>query len=162
MYDRQGSDKNLFESLLERIDEITNSLQGEEALRSVCRLLREAVPHYDWVGFYIVSPGDELVLGPFVGAPTEHTKIHFGEGICGQAAERREAFVVQDVSEEKNYLSCSVDVKSEIVMPVFRGGRLVGELDIDSHSLSPFSSDDVEFLEEVCRKVSVFFGGERE
>ena len=67
-----------------------------------------------------------------------------------------------NLEEEKNYLSCSVDVKSEIVMPVFRGGRLVGELDIDSHSLSPFSSDDVEFLEEVCRKVSVFFGGEGE
>lgn len=157
---RRGGNAVLFHSLLARIDEIVSSLSGEAALHSICKLLRDEVPHYNWVGFYIVSSGNELILGPFVGEPTEHTKIHFGEGICGQAAERMEAFVVQDVSNEKNYLSCSVDVKSEIVVPVFKEGKLVGELDIDSHSLSPFSSDDVEFLEQVCEKASVFFGGD--
>lgn len=150
-----------FDSLLPEIEKIVDSMPGEEALYSICKLLRDRVPHYDWVGFYIVSPGkDELVLGPFVGEPTEHVRIPFGSGICGQAAERGETFVVQDVSSETNYLSCSINVKSEIVVPIFRNGRIVGELDIDSHVISPFSSDDREFLDKVCRAVSMLVGGE--
>lgn len=84
-------------------------------------------------------------------------RIHFGEGICGQAAERKETFIVQDVSKETNYLSCSLKVKSEMVVPIFKNGKVVGELDIDSHTLSPFTSDDREFLENVCSIVSSLF-----
>ncbi|NPA75549.1 MAG: GAF domain-containing protein [Euryarchaeota archaeon] len=126
----------------------------EEKLQKICELLRDSVPHYDWVGFYLVRGSEELVLGPFAGAPTEHVRIKFGQGICGQAAERLEVFVVQDVSKEDNYLSCSPEVRSEIVMPVFRDGVLVGELDIDSHSIAPFTQEDREFLEEVCREIA--------
>ena len=123
---------------------------------SVCNLLREEVPHYDWVGFYFRDPknGSELVLAPFSGEPTEHTHIKFGEGICGQAAETENVFIVQDVSKETNYLSCSPDVRSEIVVPIFRNGEIVGELDIDSHGINPFTDEDREFLEWVCEKVA--------
>jgi len=110
------------------------------------------VPHYDWVGFYMVDAEkmNELVLGPFVGDPTEHVRIPFGKGICGQAAERGETFVVQDVSEQNNYLACSLNVKSEIVVPLIKDDKVVGELDIDSHEVGPFTDDDREFLEEIA------------
>jgi GAF domain-containing protein len=88
-----------------------------------------------------------------VGAPTDHTRIPFGQGICGQAAERKETFVVQDVSMEDNYLSCSVDVRSEIVLPIMDGGEVLGELDIDSHAVSPFTEQDGQLLTGICELV---------
>ena len=114
------------------------------------------MPYYDWVGFYLTDPEkkDELVLGPYEGDPTEHTRIPFGRGICGQAAATKETFVVQDVSKEDNYLSCSVHVKSEIVVPIIRDGEVLGELDIDSHTVEPFTDGDREFLERVCELVT--------
>ncbi len=107
---------------------LTSDMPVEERLQALCKFLRENVEHYDWVGFYFVDPEkkDELVLGPYSGAPTEHVRIRFGQGICGQAAETRNVFVVQDVSKEDNYLSCSPDVRSEIVVPIFKDGEIVG------------------------------------
>jgi L-methionine (R)-S-oxide reductase len=121
-------------------------------LQSVCAMLAERVPHYDWVGYYLVDPASprELVLGPYVGAPTDHTRIPFGRGICGQAAATGETFLIQDVSKEDNYLSCSATVQSEIVVPVFLADAVVGELDIDSHALAPFTARDREVLERVA------------
>ena len=129
-----------------------------EKLQGICDILRQSISHYDWVGFYFVDPEnkDELVLGPFSGEPTEHTRIKFGEGICGQAAETRNVFIVQDVLKEENYLSCSPDVRSEIVVPIFRNGEIVGELDIDSHRINPFTMEDRKFLERVCERVARF------
>jgi len=129
---------------------------AEEKLLSVCEVLREKVHHYDWVGFYKVDPEEErmLFLGPFTGAPTEHTRIPFGNGICGQAASSGRTFIVQDVSSETNYLSCSIDVRSEIVLPILYKGILVGELDIDSHSLSPFDHTDKALLSRICDRVA--------
>jgi len=128
----------------------------EERLLDICRLLDEKVPHYDWTGFYIVDPDDEgmLYLGPYVGAPTEHTRIPFGRGICGQAASRKRTFIVQDVSLEDNYLSCSPEVRSEIVLPILDGDDVIGELDIDSHVVSPFTEDDRALLTDVCMMAS--------
>ena len=149
--------KDMFSKLLEEVKQIVESDQKrEEKLKAICNLLKERVEHYNWVGFYLVNPQKEkeLVLGPFAGEPTEHIHIPFGKGICGQAAEREESFVVQDVSEEKNYLSCSPEVKSEIVVPIFKDGKLVAQLDIDSHHLSPFSEEDRVFLEKVADSVS--------
>ncbi len=143
-----------FASLLDEIEAVVGrSLSRDSKLTEICRILKDGVPYYDWVGFYLVDPEAEreLVLGPFVGEPTEHTRIGFGEGICGQAAELKETFVIQDVSQETNYLSCSPDVRSEIVLPIFQEGEIVGELDIDSHDLSPFSDEDERFLERVCQ-----------
>ncbi len=128
-------------------------------LHAICTLLEREVAHYDWVGFYLTDPAREreLALGPFVGAPTEHTRIAFGQGICGQAADTEMTFVIQDVSQETNYLSCSPHVKSEIVVPIFKDGAVVGEIDIDSHALAPFSEADSFFLEQVAALVAALF-----
>jgi GAF domain-containing protein len=139
---------------------IIEALKGKEdrdsKLKTVCKLLKNNVPYYNWVGFYIVDEKrrDELVLGPFEGERTEHTRIRFGRGICGQAAQLERTFIMQDVSKEKNYLSCSTNVKSEIVVPIFKNKTVIGELDIDSHALSPFTEQDEAFLKKVCEMVS--------
>lgn len=131
---------------------------GSEVLEEVAGILHDNVEYYDWVGFYIAEPDeDELVLGPFVGEETDHTRIDYGEGICGQSAETEEIFTVQNVEKEENYLSCSPEVKSEIVVPVFEEGVFQGEIDIDSHELAPFDQVDREFLESVAEEVAPFF-----
>ncbi len=133
-------------------DLLASERSRSEKLQAICQLLADAVPHYDWVGFYLVEEGTEesLVLGPYVGEPTEHTRIAFGQGICGQAAATESLFLIQDVTKEENYLSCSPEVKAEIVVPIFRGEALVGELDIDSHTRAAFSAADRELLEEIA------------
>lgn len=148
-YDRQA--------LQQRIRAILESPRGYEAqLQAICKELKTSVPHYDWVGFYLVDSEaeEELVLGPYAGEPTEHVRIKFGQGICGQAASTHETFVIQDVTQETNYLACSPDVRSEIVVPIFKEGELVGELDIDSHDLAPFSEADRRLLDRICRWVA--------
>jgi L-methionine (R)-S-oxide reductase len=143
------------ERIIENIQGILKDA-GNEKLKRTCQALSDEVDHYDWVGFYVVDKKKdrELVLGPFVGEPTEHTKIVFGEGICGQAADSGKLFLIQDVSEETNYLSCSATVRSEIVLPIFKDDELIGELDIDSHQLEPFNDLDTELLERICALVS--------
>ncbi len=149
----------IFNSLIAQIKEIVKGQNDSKGkLLKICELLKNKVPYYNWVGFYIAdNEKKELTLGPYVGEPTEHTKIPFGRGICGQAAERRETFVVQDVSKETNYLSCSMNVKSEIVVPVFKEGIVVAEIDIDSHQISPFTNEDKEFLEQVAEIIKNLF-----
>jgi GAF domain-containing protein len=148
-------DKALHEKLRAKIDQRLNSgLDKSEKLYATCRLLKRHVPYYDWVGFYFAVPGKELVLGPYAGEATEHTRIRFGQGICGQAAEQKRIFIVQDVNKETNYLSCSAKVQSEIVVPIFKNDEIVGELDIDSHELAPFDECDRVLLEDVCQMVS--------
>lgn len=149
-----------YAQLLDGVREIV-ATEGprDDKLLAVCELLKRGVSHYDWVGFYLVDPAREreLVLGPFVGDPTEHTHIAFGEGICGQAAVTEQAFIIQDVSQETNYLSCSPQVQSEIVLPLMKDGVIVGELDIDSHAVAPFVEADRVFLEQVCAWVAGLF-----
>lgn len=147
----------MFGFLAKRVGEVLESRANrDEKLGTVCRLLKDNVSYYSWVGFYIVDKErkNELVLGPFEGEPTEHTRIPFGRGICGQAAALEETFLVQDVSKETNYLSCNAKVKSEIVIPLFKRGKVVGELDIDSHVLSPFTKEDEAFLKKISEMVS--------
>ncbi len=143
--------------LLAKIKELIDGASDPStALKDSCSLLKDSVPHYEWVGFYMVDPDreEELVLGPYVGASTEHTRIKFGQGICGQAAASGKTFIVDDVSKESNYLSCSLHVKSEIVLPIYRNGLLRGELDIDSHTPTAFDKSDENFLRQVCNLVS--------
>jgi AhpD family alkylhydroperoxidase len=122
------------------------------ALQALCDLLASRIPRYSWAGFYLVDPSSErsLLLGPFSGEPTEHTRIEFGRGICGQAADTGRTFVVPDVAAETNYLSCNPDVRSEAVIPVWHAGSLVGELDIDSHVPDAFCNRDRTFLERIA------------
>jgi len=146
-----------FDYLTEKLEKILKeNTERDKKLLNVCEMLRREISYYDWVGFYLVDPqkDKELILGPFSGEPTEHVRIPFGRGICGQAAERETTFVVQDVTKETNYLSCSPKVKSEIVVPIFKDGKVIGELDIDSHKEAPFRDEDVKFLEKVCQMVS--------
>lgn len=123
----------------------------ENLLLELCELLKKEVYHYDWVGFYILDTGkNKLILGPFAGKPTQHTHIAVGKGICGQVAESGETMVVQDVTQVENYISCGLEVQSEIVVPVMKNGKFVAEIDIDSHSPAPFTPEDSVFLSEVC------------
>jgi GAF domain-containing protein len=151
----------LYEGILQRIESIVaGGLSRDAKLQQICELLESQVAYFDWVGFYITDPENprQLVLGPYVGAPTEHVRIEFGQGICGRAADSRRMFVVQDVSEETNYLACSPDVKAEIVLPIFLSGNIWGELDIDSHTTAPFSSEDGDYLGRICGVVAGFVG----
>lgn len=131
-------------------------LTKNEKLRAICKLLRDCVAHYDWVGFYFIDKTrpNELLLGPFEGKPTEHMRIQFGKGVCGQAAQLKKALTIQDVSKESNYLSCSPNVKSEMVIPIIKNGVAVGELDVDSHTLSAFTHEDEVLLQRVCEAIS--------
>lgn len=143
------------ERIFDRSSDDPGANDGLGKMQQLCDFLKQSVPHFDWVGFYLTLPGDRmLVLGPFAGEPTEHTKIPFGRGICGQAAERRETFLVGDVASQTNYLACSVKVKAEIVVPIFRGNRVIGEIDIDSHTRDPFTGSDREFLEALAVRVA--------
>ena len=134
---------------------VQSDLDVPNKLQAICDLLRKEVRYYHWVGFYFVN-GDkrELKLAQFSGSPTEHTIIPFGKGICGQVALSNENFVVQDVTEQDNYLSCGMDVRSEIVIPIFQNGRNIGQIDIDSHDNAPFEKRDEDLLEFVCKKVA--------
>jgi len=124
-------------------------------LGDICKLLRNNVDHYDWVGFYFKN-GDkeELKLGPYAGAPTDHTIIPFGKGICGQVAVSNQNFVVPDVAAQDNYIACSITVKAEIVVPLFVNGENVGQIDIDSNTPDPFTEEDERFLEFINRHVA--------
>jgi GAF domain-containing protein len=128
----------------------------QEKMQGVCDLMKNGLPGYDWVGFYLVDKERprELILGPFSGEPTEHTRIPFGKGICGQAAATEKTFVIDDVAAEDNYLSCNLNVKSEIVVPIFKNGIIIGELDIDSHRKAAFDESDKAFLEKTCELIA--------
>lgn len=127
----------------------------ENRLQALCEILRNNVPHYDWVGFYFKN-GDkeELKLGPYAGEPTDHTIIPFGKGICGQVALSDQNFVVPDVQAQDNYIACNINVKSEIVVPLFIKGENIGQIDIDSNTPDPFSEEDERFLEFVNQRVA--------
>lgn len=125
-----------------------------ELQRAVVGLIAQKLLRYNWVGFYMLDPEDAstLVLGPFHGQPTEHVRIPVTEGICGAAVARGETVVVDDVSADPRYLACSVDTKSEIVAPIRVRGRVVGEIDVDSHAQAAFGPADREFLEQ-CAEI---------
>lgn len=134
---------------------VAQSTSEEQRLQAVCEWLHRHVPYYHWVGIYRAEPESKtLVLGPFVGEPTEHVRIPYGRGICGQAAEKLQTVVVQDVTAEENYLACSLAVKAEIVVPIFWQKRFIGELDIDSHNTAPFTAADRQFLEQIAELIA--------
>lgn len=150
----------MFDPLRAKVISIIEDSQKtkDEKLRSICALLNRSVAHYNWVGFYFRN-GDkeELKLGPYVGAPTDHTIIPFGKGICGQVAVSNKNFVVPDVQAQDNYIACSINVKSEIVVPLFVNGKNIGQIDIDSNTPDPFTEEDERFLEFVNVQVSKLF-----
>lgn len=139
-------------AVAERIDEVRNEIDAMaqaspnagELMRFMVKLLHDRMLKYNWVGFYMLEPGTKppiLVLGPFEGAMTPHIRIPLNEGICGAAASSGQTVVVDDVNKDPRYLACSLETKSEIVVPIFVHGNVVGELDIDSHFPAAFSCE---------------------
>jgi GAF domain-containing protein len=122
---------------------------GKSAMEQAVRLLKDGVPHYTWVGIYVLE-GDELVLGPYLGKPSPHTRIPLGRGICGAAATEKATIVVDDVNADARYLACSIETKSEIVVPIMRGDEVLGEIDIDSDQPAAFGARDRALLEPVA------------
>ena len=131
--------------------EIAEAAGPEAAAQRAVELLHDRFPHYDWVGIYWVSSdGNDLVLGPWTGPEaTEHTRIPIGTGVCGAAAESGKTEIVPDVDADPRYLACFASTRSEIVVPIFDGGAVIGEIDIDGSDLDAFDSTDARFLEEV-------------
>lgn len=150
---------SFFTSLYKKFSRLQEQAGDLESLmKSTAELLQTEVAHYDWVGFYLLDPENKmLVLGPFKGAPTEHTHIPVGKGICGQVAESWQTMTIQDVTQQENYLACSMDVQSEIVVPILSNGVFVAQIDIDSHAYAPFTPEDERFLAAIADQVARFF-----
>lgn len=148
-----------FDLLKPQIEIIISSKNiRDEKLLKICQLLNQNISYYNWVGFYFAHHETKtLHLGPYAGASTDHTIIPFGKGICGQVAESNENFVVPDVKAQDNYIACSLTVKSEIVVPLFVNGINIGQIDIDSHEINPFTEADEHFLEFVNQQVAKLF-----
>lgn len=149
-----------FENLKPQVITILSeaNLERDVKLKLLCHFLTDHVDYYNWVGFYFANHENKtLHLGPYAGAETDHTIIPFGKGICGQVAVSNQNFVVPDVSAQNNYIACSFTVKSEIVVPLFVNGENIGQIDIDSHVLDPFTEADERFLEFVNQEVAKLF-----
>jgi L-methionine (R)-S-oxide reductase len=121
----------------------------QAAMQETVNVLKERMPDYSWVGIYLLA-GDHLELGPFLGKPSPHTSIPLNAGICGAAATHKETIIVDDVDADPRYLACSLETRSEIVVPIMKGTRVVGEIDIDSDKKAAFGTGDRELLEAVA------------
>lgn len=119
------------------------------AMERAVAILKQELPYYTWVGIYLLE-GDELVLGPFLGKPSPHTRIPLGSGICGAAATEHATIIVDDVNADPRYLACSIETQSEIVVPIMYGGCVLGEIDIDSDRPAAFGTADRKLLEAVA------------
>lgn len=142
--------------IIAEVKEILNDKSFDliEQLNLVCKLLYKEKSNYDWVGFYFAEQSTKtLHLGPFAGEPTDHKVIPFGKGICGQVAESHETFLVDDVNAQDNYIACSINVKSEIVVPLFINDKNVGQIDIDSHTKDGFSDADEKLLAQINQMI---------
>lgn len=132
-----------------------DTISGIELQKSLVQWLDKEVSYYNWTGFYFMNDEkQQLEIGPYVGAYTDHTVIPYGRGICGQVAISGKTFEVPDVHAQDNYLACSLATKSEIVVPIYKGENLVGQIDIDSHELDPFTQEDHDLLEAVANFVA--------
>lgn len=145
------------EEVREEITQLDQSApSARELMQKMVKLLHERMLKYNWVGFYMLEPGAQppmLVLGEFEGAMTPHTRIPLNQGICGAAASSGRTVVVDDVSKDPRYLACSLETKSEIVVPVFVHGEVVGELDIDSHFSAAFTSEHQDLVQYCAQLV---------
>lgn len=141
---------DVFHDITRAIDQQSNTATAMDA---AVQILKDRIVHYTWVGIYLIE-GDELVLGPFRGKPSPHTRIPLGRGICGAAATEKATIIVDDVNADPRYLACSIETKSEIVVPIMDGDRVLGEIDIDADRIAAFTSDDRELLERVAALIA--------
>ena len=139
-----------YEDVLKDVAAAIERARGhDEAMLSAVNLLKDRMPDYSWVGIYLLV-GDRLELGPFLGKPSPHTSIPLNAGICGAAATHKETIIVDDVDADPRYLACSLETRSEIVVPIMNGTRVLGEIDIDSDKKAAFGTGDRELLEAVA------------
>ena len=146
-------------SLLTRMKEFAATAPTLESLQqAIVETIAQNLPYCNWTGFYMLDPNDNqtLILGPYIGAPTPHVRIPVTEGICGAAAASGETVIVDDVNADPRYLSCSIQTKSEIVVPIYAHGKVTGEIDIDSHTPAAFTQADRKFLEEAASIVGAY------
>jgi len=145
--------KNLQKKVSEIISE--ENLTVNNRLTKICKILKETINYYDWVGFYFANHEEKtLHLKAYAGEPTDHIIIPFGKGICGQVAVSNNNFVVEDVNAQDNYIACNIHVKAEIVIPLFKDEKNIGQIDIDSNTPNAFTKEDELFLELVNEKVA--------
>ena len=151
--------ENDFARILSEVSTFAETASDLAALQDfIVEIISSRLPYCNWTGFYMLDPADAetLVLGPFRGAPTEHVRIPVSQGICGAAVAENDTVIVDDVHSDPRYLACSLETKSEIVVPIRANGAVVGEIDIDSHDLAAFSEQDREFLEKCAAIVGSF------
>lgn len=142
------------QAVLARIDEaLSSEPDPTRVMEQVVAVLKREMPAYTWVGIYLLE-GDELVLGPFLGKPSPHTRIPLGRGICGAAATEKQTIIVDDVHADPRYLACSLETRSEIVVPIMSGARVLGEIDIDSDRAAAFGAQDKLLLEAVASRLA--------
>jgi len=139
-----------YELALEKILEISSTLNSDEILKTCIEFLYDNFDKYSWIGIYLVKENN-LILGPWKGKQaTEHVKIPIGKGICGSAAKSGNTEIISDVSSDNRYLACFVSTKSEIVVPIKKDSKVIGEIDIDSNIPNAFNNKDAEFLEKIA------------
>ncbi|MDB2567908.1 GAF domain-containing protein, partial [Flavobacteriaceae bacterium] len=120
----------MYEKEYSIIEKKIENLNMDDSLSFVCEFLQKNIKGYDWVGYYFHNDENQLVLKTYFGLKTDHTIIPFGKGICGQTAESNTHMIVDDVNNEENYISCNINVKSEIVVPLFSNNINIGQIDI--------------------------------
>lgn len=140
------------------LDKLKELNQGglDDILQNAVKLLKDGFPKYTWVGIYLVE-GEELVLHNYIGKPSPHTRIPIGQGICGAAVQERQSIIVDDVNSDPRYLACSVETRSEIVVPIMSGNKIFGEIDIDSDFEAIFHEGDREVLEKCASFLAKLF-----
>lgn len=145
--------------LLERFEYAASRAQSLDALqREIAGGIAAELPYYNWIGFYMLDPSDKpiLVLGPYVGSATSHVQISVAQGICGAAVAQGVSLVIDDVNADPRYLACSIETKSEIVVPIRVHEEIVGEIDVDSHQAAAFRPTDRQFLESCAAIIGSF------
>lgn len=142
------------EHLKERLAQAVDlAASGQDAMEQAVGILKREMPRYTWVGIYLLD-GNELVLGPYLGKPSPHTRIPLNQGICGAAASQGETIIVDDVNADPRYLACSIETRSEIVVPIAHDGRVLGEIDIDSDTPAAFGAADRDLLEDIAGRLA--------
>ncbi len=137
------------------------SLSTAQILKAITVYLQQDAEKYTWVGFYHMNNTNQtLHLGQYTGKETDHTVIPYGKGICGQVAVSGATYIAEDVTAESNYIACSMDVRSEIVVPIYYNEKLVAQLDVDSKRINAFDEADRKMLEEVCELIGKNLGAD--
>lgn len=147
MIDPDFADTILFQA----VAPLSEDNDRDDAIRQALQIVADNVPHYKWIGVYWLSDG-VLVLGPYVGAATDHTAIPVGKGVCGTAVAEDRNIIVQDVRAVENYLACSIETRSEIVVLIRDSltREILGQVDVDGHTVGAFDKSDEAFLMDIA------------